>query len=208
MKRCTPNLNIPECAAASTGASAARCNGHDPKERTMKRIPLLLTALLVSGASFAQSAAPPPPQDGGGRERMRDHMRERAEQKFNAADSNHDGNISQSEWQSAQLREANEHFQKLDANRDGKISRTEMDQARESRMGQRGERGGQRMKALDTDGDQMLSKAEIGDKMPKLAADFDRLDTNRDGKLSRDEIRAGRPQGGQGWRDGSEPQTR
>jgi len=171
----------------------------------MKRLPLLLSTLLVSGTVLAQTAAPPPPD--AGRDRMRDHMRERAEQKFNEADSNHDGNISQSEWQSASLREAKEHFTRLDANRDGKVSRAEMDQARSEHMGRHGERGG-RMRALDTDGDQQLSRAEIGDKMPKLAADFDRLDGNRDGKLSRDEIRAGREQGGQGWRDGDAGETR
>jgi Ca2+-binding EF-hand superfamily protein len=159
----------------------------------MKRLPLLLSTLLVSGVVFAQSATPPPPQEGG-RERMREHMRERAEQKFGEADSNHDGNISQSEWQSARLREANEQFQKFDANRDGKISRAEMEQARDQRMAERGQRGGhgERFKAMDSDGDQQLSKAEIGDNMPRLAADFDRLDANHDGKLSRDEIRAGR----------------
>jgi hypothetical protein len=163
----------------------------------MNRIPVLLSVLLVSGTVLAQTAAPPPPQDGG-----RERWRERADQKFGEADSNHDGNISQSEWQSARLREANEKFQKLDANRDGKLSRTEMDQARSERMGEHGRGGGrERLRALDTDGDQQLSRAELGDKMPRLTADFDRLDTNHDGKLSRDEIRAGRPQGEHGPRD-------
>ena len=41
----------------------------------------------------------------------------------------------------------------------------------------------------------------IGSEMPRLAADFDRLDANRDGKLSREEIRAGRGQRG-GMHDG------
>ena len=73
-------------------------------------------------------------------------------------------------------------FQKLDSDRNGKISRTEMQQGRGGHMRDRGDRGG-RMKALDTDGDQQLSRAEIGDKLPRLAASFDRLDANRDGKL-------------------------
>jgi Ca2+-binding EF-hand superfamily protein len=195
-----PKLNIPECRHASTARDAARCSGHDPKERTMKRLPLLLTALLLSGAALAQSATPAPSE--GGHERMREHMRERAEHKFGEADSNHDGNISQSEWQSARLREANAAFQKYDANRDGKISRAEMDQAREQHMGARGGRGGhgERMKALDTDGDQQLSRAELGDRMPRLAADFDRLDGNHDGKLSREEMRAGK----RGWHGGED----
>jgi Ca2+-binding EF-hand superfamily protein len=156
----------------------------------MKRLPLLLTAMLLSGAAFAQTATPPPERRMDP-EQMHGPWRERAEHKFNEADSNHDGNLSQSEWQSARLRESNEMFQKFDSNRDGKLSRTEMQQGRGERMHGRGDRGG-RMKALDTDGDQQLSRAEIGDKLPRLAANFDRLDANRDGKLSRDEIRAGR----------------
>lgn len=156
----------------------------------MKRIPLLLTAMLLSGTAFAQTATPPPERRMDP-EQMHGAWRERAEHKFNEADSNHDGSLSQSEWQSARLRESNEMFQKMDANRDGKISRTELQQGRGERMRGRGDRGG-RMKALDTDGDQQLSRAEIGDKLPRLAADFDRLDSNRDGKLSREEIHAGR----------------
>ena len=156
----------------------------------MKRASLLIIGLLASATVLAQSAAPS--QDAG-----RERWKERADAKFGEADSNHDGNISQSEWQSARLREANEHFQRLDGNRDGKLSRTDMEAARGERMGKRhGQRAAQRerIKALDKDGDQQLSRAEIGDEMPRLAQDFDRLDGNRDGKLSREEIRAGRQQ--------------
>lgn len=158
----------------------------------MKRVSLLIIGLLASATVLAQTAAPSP-QDGG-----RERWKERADAKFGEADSNHDGNISQSEWQSASLRAANEHFQRMDSNRDGKLSRTEMDQARSQRMAKRGhgrEERRERLRALDKDGDQQLSRAEIGNSMPRLAADFDRLDANRDGKLSRDEIRAGRGHG-------------
>ena len=157
----------------------------------MNRIPLLLAGLLASTSVLAQTAAPPAAE--GGRQRWHDF----AEQKFTDADSNHDGNISQSEWQSARLREAKEGFQRMDLNRDGKLSRTEMEQAHSQRMGERRDKmheRGERLRGLDADGDQQLSRAEIGDSLPRLAADFDRLDANRDGKLSREEIRAGRPQ--------------
>ena len=43
----------------------------------MKRIPVLLSVLLVSGTVLAQTAAPPPSRDGG-----HDRWREHAEQKF------------------------------------------------------------------------------------------------------------------------------
>jgi Ca2+-binding EF-hand superfamily protein len=161
----------------------------------MKRSILLISGLLASGLVLAQAAAPPPQGERG--DRMRSHMQERMDAKFGEADSNHDGNISQAEWQSARLREANEHFQRLDSNRDGKLTRTEVEQARDQRMAHRdGKREDRRekLRAMDKDGDGKLSRGEIGDQAPKLAADFDRLDTDREGKLSRVEIRAGRAQ--------------
>ena len=50
----------------------------------------------------------------------------------------------------------------------------------------------EKMRALDVNHDQALSRAEIGDRMPRLAQQFDRIDGNRDGKLSHDELRAAR----------------
>jgi len=47
-------------------------------------------------------------------------------------------------------------------------------------------------RALDTNGDKSLSRSEIGDKMPKLSENFDAIDLDKDGKLSGDEMRAGR----------------
>ena len=47
-------------------------------------------------------------------------------------------------------------------------------------------------KKADADGDGALSKAEAEKSMPRLAKDFDAIDTNKDGKLTQDEIRARR----------------
>jgi Ca2+-binding EF-hand superfamily protein len=154
----------------------------------MKRSLILLTGLLAASAAFAQSTVAPAARGEDG-----NRYRERAEAKFGEADSNHDGAISQSEWQSASLRRAKEHFEKMDGNRDGKLSAEEMSSGRKMRGGG-GEHGARRekLRAMDTDGDSQLSRSEIGTSMPRLAADFERLDGNRDGKLSREEIRAGR----------------
>ena len=55
----------------------------------------------------------------------------------------------------------------------------------------RGERAMQHLKAADTDADGLLSRSEAEKSMPHLAQNFDALDTNKDGKLSAEELRAG-----------------
>lgn len=51
-------------------------------------------------------------------------------------------------------------------------------------------RGEERFKAADKDGNGTLSKEEVSASMPRLAGRFDSLDTNKDGQLSADELRA------------------
>jgi Ca2+-binding EF-hand superfamily protein len=156
----------------------------------MNHKPLILSAcLLATGAVLAQAVPADDRHEG-----RQEQRRERAEAQFAESDSNHDGRIGKSEWQAARLREANARFAEIDLNRDGNLSKEEMQQARPRHMGE-GHGGGMhgKLRAMDTDGDQQFSRAEIGDKLPRLAADFDRIDANRDGKLSREEIRASRP---------------
>ena len=70
--------------------------------------------------------------------------------------------------------------------RKGGPSREQMEQRRDQ-MKQRFEA---EFKKADTDGDGALSKAEAEKGMPRLAKDFDAVDTNKDGKVTPDEIRA------------------
>lgn len=53
----------------------------------------------------------------------------------------------------------------------------------------KGERGSHFKKA-DTDGNGTLSRAEVEKSLPRLAKQFDQIDTNKDGQLSRDELKA------------------
>ena len=46
-----------------------------------------------------------------------------------------------------------------------------------------------RMKAADTNGDGMISKAEAA-ALPRLAQNFDEIDANKDGQVTSDEMRA------------------
>jgi Ca2+-binding EF-hand superfamily protein len=50
--------------------------------------------------------------------------------------------------------------------------------------------GGERWKAADKDSNGTLSRAEAEASMPHLAQNFDQVDTNHDGQVSRDEMRA------------------
>ena len=48
---------------------------------------------------------------------------------------------------------------------------------------------GERFKQADKDGNGLLSRDETGQGTPRLAKNFDAIDVNQDGQLSRDEIR-------------------
>lgn len=48
----------------------------------------------------------------------------------------------------------------------------------------------ERMQAADTNQDGLIDKAEADAKLPRIARNFDKLDSNGDGKLSPDEFKA------------------
>lgn len=47
----------------------------------------------------------------------------------------------------------------------------------------------ERLQAADTDNDGYIDRAEADAKLPRLAKNFDQLDADKDGRLSRDEMR-------------------
>ncbi|MGY0635107.1 EF-hand domain-containing protein [Luteimonas sp. A478] len=86
-----------------------------------------------------------------------------------------------------------EQFDAIDTNSDGYIVRTELrawQQAqRPQREAERERRFQERFTAADLNGDGVLSRVEVEEKMPRLLASFAWMDDNRDGFLSQDELR-------------------
>ncbi len=177
--------------------------------------------IILSGAAAAALIATPTfaEQAQGGFERgqgvTRAQVETRVRASFARVDANRDGFVTQAEAQSfrqdlraerqenrAERREA--RFARLDANRDGSISRAEFfarrDRAEQGeRRGLRAERHGQRggcaarlgngrlFERLDGNRDGRVSLAEAT--AVRLRA-FDRADANRDGRVTREERRA------------------
>lgn len=155
----------------------------------MKKLIVLSLGLLAASIAVAQQAAPRHAEG-------RNH--EARAEAFAESDSNRDGRLSLAEFQAARSRKLAEQFSKMDGNRDGALTQDEMREAMREHKHMRSARKHQAMAmreqaiALDTNNDNALSRAEIGDRMPKLADNFDAVDLDNDGKLTRNEMRAGR----------------
>lgn len=133
----------------------------------MKKLQILtlaIAAALVSTLAFAQTAAP----------RMQ-----------GKPDANADGVITREE--AAKFPRLAEKFAQLDKNKDGKLSGDELPMHRAGMRGQAGGMGGQRggMRALDTDGDGRISRAEMQAGKAGMDEHFERMDVNKDGYIDK-----------------------
>ena len=154
---------------------------------------LIFTALaLAAGLVSAQA----PSQEAGEREAKRAEWRAKAEARFQEADADGDGQLDRVEAQALGPRLA-ARFDKVDANADGELSREEMARARAA-MGHHARKGMQRrqgymaglFQGMDDDGNGAISRAELGDKAPRLADNFAAIDADGNGELSKEEMKA------------------
>lgn len=133
----------------------------------MRRFPSLFSALLLSAVAVqahAQQQPQPTPE-----------QRQALQARWKAADSNNDGYIDRGEAQA--MGPIAKHFDELDADKDGKLSVDEMRNSVQSRL-----------HAADTNQDGAIDRAEAEASLPRVAKAFDRLDTDKDGKLTVEEV--------------------
>jgi Ca2+-binding EF-hand superfamily protein len=112
------------------------------------------------------------------------------------ADKDGDGRVSRAEATSSGAERSGEWFDKLDANKDGYLTQEEMKQARDTRHQMHGdmkEKMETRFKEADINSDGQISLEEAQAKMPRVAERFTTLDTDKNGLLSKDELRHGGP---------------
>jgi Ca2+-binding EF-hand superfamily protein len=149
----------------------------------MNRLSLLVLALAATTASSAALAQHP------------DHGATRGIARL---DANADGRIARAEIARVEAaghgrfaERLGKDFAAIDANRDGFIVRTELqawhERMKPQRKAKMQQRFDQRFVAADRDG--KLGKAEVAEKMPRLQQRFAWMDDNRDGFLSRAELR-------------------
>lgn len=137
----------------------------------MRRSLVMMMAVgsVLAGPALAQTAAPPPPPPGGG---------------WMRADTNGDGVVTRAEV----VAEAEARFAAMDSNKDGKVTPEEREAARNATRGGWGRGYGMR-----GGGDGVMTRDQA---VLRAGERFDRIDTNRDGKLDAAEIAASRPMRG------------
>ena len=116
---------------------------------------------------------------------------------FKKADADGNSALSRAEVEKSMPRLARK-FDQLDANKDGQLSRDEMKAGKKTHkhVHKKGDKAGREARAAewfkhaDTNGDASISRAEAEKNAPRLAKKFDRIDSDRNGSLTQEELRA------------------
>ncbi|HZX72068.1 MAG TPA: EF-hand domain-containing protein [Rhodanobacter sp.] len=150
----------------------------------MKPLAIALGALLV-GMAAGQTALAQDSTMPSSSTQKQSMMHDNMVMMWNAADTDHDGYLSKAEYDAY----ATSQFTKMDTNGDGKLSKSEM-MAGEKRMHPKMSHAEmtKMWKAMDTDSKSAISQDQY---MTHADTMFAKWDTNGDGKLSKDEMKAG-----------------
>lgn len=148
-----------------------------------KSIRFLLAALLVLGMTLTHAGPDDyrEPAQGPGRVPMDDAM-------FKRMDANGDGSVSKAEFDEFNTK----RFKEMDADNDGKVTREEMDTRVNRAMRNGLKHFEERFSAADLNHDDVLDRVEA-QAMPVMEVFFDQVDTNKDGKVTREEYFAAMP---------------
>lgn len=109
------------------------------------------------------------------------------------ADKDGDGRVSRAEADAAAAERTNEWFTRLDLDKDGYVTQEETRKARENLRGEMQERFDEHFNAADGNSDGQLSLDEVQANMPRLADRFATLDKDKNGLLSKDEMKRAGP---------------
>ncbi len=154
------------------------------------------SGMLIGGAAFAAAPATgehdgheSTSQKGGMQQRHGDMGHgDPMQAMFGKMDENKDGKLSREEVQKG----ADKMFNEADANKDGVVTKDEMQSMHKRMHDKMRDKMQERWKAADKDGDGALSRTEVdGAGMTMLSRNFDKMDANKDGKLTPEEIRSG-----------------
>ena len=139
----------------------------------MTKLNALLLAAALAAAPYAYAN-----HDGA----MGEHCDMHKKDLFTKADKNGDGSLDKDEARSMQ----DKRFDEADTNHDGKLSPEEMQNCKHA-ANPAHERGSMGFRGADKNGDGKLDRKEAA-ALPNVAKNFDAIDGNKDGLLTRDEV--------------------
>lgn len=177
----------------------------------MKKIALglSLAALIAGGTAYADHHGKRPNMDTDGDGVVtRSEAQAHSASMFARMDANNDGKLDSSDRDAKREQHRAGMFEALDSDKNGQISRSEFmafdhegmrgPGGKHHHMGKRGHRGQHMMAMADTNKDGAVTMAEF---TAGSMQHFDRMDTNNDGKVSKEERDAARSEMRGKWRD-------